>query len=171
MAHKKIIIWFNLDYNVCSADQQQRLWCIWESVASSWPHVEHYSGGLTLSTPDGRRPSSLCSGEFGVWLKQLTLTSQPTHLFHPVATLEFNSFLSCHFDCLGSNLQHNWQNPRSIWSRSVCLIVFECNEKFKLWALLWISEIFSFFICVLKSWILHLGFYKNTKRTQTLYKA
>lgn len=99
MAHKKkLIIRFNLDYNVCSLDQQQQLWSICsESAAFGWPRVEHYSGGPTLYTPDGRRPSSLRSGEFGVWLKQLTLTPQPTHLFHPVATLEFHSFYPATF--------------------------------------------------------------------------
>lgn len=109
------------------------LWSICsESVAFGWPRVEHYSGGLTLHTPDGGRPSSLCSGELRVWLKQLTLTPQPTHLLHPVAILKFHSFFILPlFGWPGATV--NKTDPRnSIWSRgNVCLTFFECNEKFK----------------------------------------
>lgn len=110
------------------------LWSICsESVVFCWPRVEHYSGGLTLYTPDGGRPSSQCSGELRVWLRQLTLTPQPTHLFHPVAILEFHSFYPATFWLSGSNFRHDWPGPRGgMWCRgNVCLIFLECNEKFK----------------------------------------
>lgn len=112
------------------------LWSICsESVALCWPRVEHYSGGLTLYTADGGRPSSLCSGgELRVWLKQLTLTPQPTHLFHPVAVLEFHSFLSHHLLVVWEQLSTRLTEPKKwhvVQRKCLPCFFFFYNEKFK----------------------------------------
>lgn len=179
MAHKKLIIRFNLDYNVCSLTDSNSLRSICsESAVFCWPRVEHYSGGLTLHTPDGGRPSVLCSGELRVWLKQVTLTPQPTHLFHPAATLDSTHFYPATFWLSGSEFQHAWPGPRSsVWcKRNVAPIFFEYNDKFKFYHTHVTSTIVNswdqfFFLCI--SFLLLWFFIKpwNLKQIHTLSPA
>lgn len=105
-------------------------------VASLWRSADLVSN-ITLEDWHSTRqmgggPGSLCSGELRVWLKQLALTPQPTHLLHPVALLKFHSFFILSlFGWLGATV--NKTDPRNdIWSRgNVCLTFCESNEKFK----------------------------------------
>ncbi len=114
MAHKKLIIRFNLDYNVCSPDQQQQF----------VKHMQRVCGVLltscrtllwrtdTLHSRWGKTKLAVFRRAKRVWLKQLALTPQPTHLFHPVATLEFHSFLSCHFLVVWEQLSTRPTRPK-----------------------------------------------------------
>lgn len=169
MAHKQLIIRTDLDYNVRPLDQQQQLWNICSESAAfglTWCQTLLWRSDALHTRWEKTKLS--VQERSRVWLKRLTRTPRPTHLFHPVATLEFLSFLSWHFFFFFLLV---WQplSTTTDWTQEVAsgaeevsavfsLIVSLCSATALTWGLQGHSD-----ICV----SFHSDISKNTKETPT----